>query len=54
MACQEIFNDYDKPAISQKKKRPNKYLLFLQYHGDGIMVEWGTTFGKGGKSFSAG
>ena len=48
MACQEIFIDYDKPA-SQKKKGKNtpKYLLCCKYHGDGVMVEWGTMVGKG-------
>ena len=49
MACQEIFIDYDKPAIQKKKKGKNtpKYLLCWNYHGDGVMVEWGTMVGKG-------
>jgi len=54
MACQEIFIDYDKPAIANLKKMTNKYLLCLEYHGDGVMVEWVTMLGKGGKSFCGG
>ena len=47
-ACQEIFIDYDKPAIPKKRiKNTPKYLLWWKYHGDGVMVEWGTTVGKG-------
>lgn len=48
MACQEIFIDYDKPANCKKKKKmTHKYLLCWKDHGDGVMVEWGTTVGKG-------
>ena len=52
MTCLGIFIDYDKSAIT--KKKTNKHLLCLEYHGDGVMVEWGTTLGKGGKSLSVG
>ena len=35
--------------FQKKKKGKNtpKYLLCCKYHGDGVMVEWGTTVGKG-------
>ena len=38
MACQEICIDYDKPAIAETNII-KKYLLCLELHGGGVMVD---------------
>ena len=52
MACEEIFNDYDKPAISKKKKkRPNKYLLFFSIMEMGLWWNGGQHLERVGSHF---